>query len=77
MIRPTTIKPRIMFQKTFIRFAITVAFTFTIAILLMAATRQHSGCAESPGPAAKHAPAVYGEYIIWESLGSTVLSVGQ
>ena len=63
-----------MFQKTFIRFTITVAFTFMVAILLMAFHRQQSGCEEDGKPEVKKSVA-YGEYIIWESLGSTVLSI--
>ena len=63
-----------MFQKTFIRFTVMIAITFTVAILLMAFHRQQSGCDENDKPATAK-QAVYGEYIIWESLGSTVLSI--
>ncbi len=65
-----------MFQKTFIRFTVLVAFTFTVAILLMAFTRQQSGC-EGNRKADVNKSAVYGDYIIWESLGSTALSINQ
>jgi hypothetical protein len=64
-----------MFQKTFIRLAITVAFTFTVAILLMAFQRSQSGCVEAGKPAETSPVTHYGEYIIWESLSSTALSI--
>jgi hypothetical protein len=65
-----------MFQKTFIRFTLMVAFSFTVAILLMAFRRQQAGCEGGNKPVVTK-PAVYGEYIIWESLGSTILSINQ
>ena len=67
-----------MFQKTFIRFVFAIVFTFSTAILLVAASKKQNlpGAINSREKCTEAIrTSIYGEYIIWESLGSTILSV--
>lgn len=67
-----------MFQKTIVRVGMIVLITFAVSILFVSAKRNHGRSyhqASDTKAIDGMKTSIYGEYIIWESLGNTSLVV--